>query len=88
MPYIVNRYPNGLVLVHFEDEIVLISSTADYRGETGEGLQSADNAEEVIDKYGSPGATLMVGDRAIWLYGGPRIAFRTRDDRVLSWLIF
>jgi tetratricopeptide (TPR) repeat protein len=88
MPYIIHRYPNGLVLVHFEDEIVLISSTADYRGESGAGLRSGSKSGAVLEEYRSPGATLMVGDRAIWRYDGPSIAFRIRDDRVLSWLVF
>jgi hypothetical protein len=88
MPYIVNRYPNGLVLVHFEDEIVLISSSADYHGETGAGLRSGDSAEAAMDKYGTPDGKSMVGNRSVWLYSSPGIAFRIRDDRVLSWLVF
>jgi predicted Zn-dependent protease len=87
-PYIVNRYPNGLVLVHFDDVVILLSSTAFYRGETGAGLRSGDEADDVKGEYGSPDSTAIVGDRAVWRYDIPGMAFRIRDGRILSWMIF
>ncbi|HSG96465.1 MAG: hypothetical protein GWP60_05665 [Gammaproteobacteria bacterium] len=87
-PYIVNRYPNGLVLVHYEDEIVIVTSTANYQGETGAGLRSGDDADKVKSQYGAPDATSIVGDRVVWQYSNSGIAFRIRDRHVLSWLVF
>lgn len=86
-PYVVHRYPNGIVSVHYEDEIVILSTTTDYRGVTAEGLRSGSEAGAVSKAYGNPDATVIVGDRVVWHYHSRALAFRIRDDHVLSWLI-
>ena len=81
-------YANGVTIVAKEDEILRLSVSGPFAGQTGKGLALGADGKKVSELYGPPPAVLPSTAGDTWIYPALGIAFVVRDGKVVSWLVF
>jgi tetratricopeptide (TPR) repeat protein len=87
-PFKTALYPNGIMIVSQKDEIIMIVNPERFQGKSGRGISIGSSAKEVLSSYGTPSKMLNMTQGATWVYAADRIAFRMRDRKVVSWVLF
>jgi tetratricopeptide (TPR) repeat protein len=81
-------YANGVTVVAREEEILRLSVSGPFGGQTANGLTLGAEVKKVADLYGSPPTVLLSTAGDTWVYPARGIAFVVRDGKVFSWVVF
>jgi tetratricopeptide (TPR) repeat protein len=87
-PIALMSYANGVTVVAEEDEIVRLSVSGPYRGQTAKGIVLGADGKSLAGLYGRPTAVLPSTAGETWVYPSQGIAFVMRDGKVASWILF
>jgi hypothetical protein len=85
-PFTVTVYPNGVVTLSQEQEILLIVTPRGYSGTSAGGIAVGSSSQDVLSHYGPPTKILQMTQGDSWVYTG--ISFQLRDGKVVSWLLY
>lgn len=87
-PMTMRRYPQGIITLAQDQEIVMILAESRYRGKSSRGIAVGSERSEVIDQYKRPSRILKMSQGETWVYDKIGISFQMRQGRVVSWLLF
>lgn len=87
-PFKTALYPNGIMIVSQKDEIIMIVNPERFQGKSGRGISIGSPAKDVLSSYGTPSKMLNITQGVTWAYQADKIAFRMRDNKVVSWVLF
>lgn len=87
-PFNTALYSNGVMTVSQDDEVLMIVTPEKYKGRSSRGIAVGSPLKEVLTSYGAPTKVLNMTQGASWVYRSEKIAFRIRDGKVVSWLLF
>jgi hypothetical protein len=79
-------YPNGVITLSQEQEILMIVVPEEYAGASAGGVAVGHSSQDVLSRYGQPARILHMTQGESWVYKG--ITFQLRDGKVTSWLLF
>jgi tetratricopeptide (TPR) repeat protein len=81
-------YNNRLAVVLQGDEVRLMTTLEGFQGRSVRGVVLGSPEAEVRTHYGPPSRIVRLTQGTSWVYDASGIAFRLRDGRVASWLVF
>jgi tetratricopeptide (TPR) repeat protein len=87
-PFRINAYTNRVMTLSQDDEIKLIVTLDGFGGKSAKGIALGTTEKDVIAAYGAPAQVLEMTQGTTWLYASQGIAFRLRNGKVVSWLLF
>ncbi len=87
-PITLISYASGVTVVAKEDEIVRVSVSGPYRGQTAKGVALGAEGKALAGLYGRPTTVLPTTAGETWVYPAQGIAFVMRTGKVASWIVF
>ncbi len=87
-PFNTVLYPNGIMTVSQDDEILMIITPERFQGKTSRGCIIGSSEKDILSSYGPPSTILNMTQGMSWVYQNEKIAFRIRDGKVVSWMLF
>jgi tetratricopeptide (TPR) repeat protein len=87
-PVILAVYANGVTVVAREDEIVRLSVSGPFGGQTVTGISLGADGKKLTNLYGKPPTVLPSTAGDTWVYPAQGVAFVVRDGKVVSWILF
>ena len=87
-PFTLALYPNGMMTLAQEQEVLMLGTQAHYRGTSVRGIAIGSPGTDLLARYGHPSQILHMAQGESWVYQPHGIAFQLRDSRVISWLVF
>ena len=87
-PFQVAHYPQGIMTLSQDEEILLIIALPEYRGTSAKGMAIGSRTHEVLAQYQIPSRTVPMTQGESWVYETQGISFQFRDGKVVSWLLF
>jgi hypothetical protein len=83
-----SAFANGVKVVSRDDEILRLSVSAPFPGQTARGIALGFGQKDLLAKHGRPSATSLSSGGEAWIYAGQGIAFILQDGQVASWILF
>ncbi|MCJ7485328.1 MAG: tetratricopeptide repeat protein [Candidatus Aminicenantes bacterium] len=87
-PVTMSVFANGTIVVSRDDEIIRLSVSSAFRGQTAKGIALGSGQKDLMAKYGKPSGTCLSSGGEAWVYSGQGITFNLRDGEVASWILF
>ncbi len=87
-PVTLMSFANGVTVVAKEDEIVRLSASDPFLGQTAKGIVLGADGKTLAGLYGRPTTVLPSTAGETWVYPFQGIAFVMRDGKVASWIVF
>ncbi len=87
-PFVIERFPNGLMSVSQDGEVLLVFAGEGSRDKTSRNISVGSREDEVLARHGKPYRVQATTDGKNMIYKEQGVAFRVRDGKVVSWLVF